>query len=244
MKYVFGTMLLFSTIFVYAQDIDSLKAIEGRTVCLFISTKSSSHKNTFKNDPLYVVNGVPQTHDVFAVLNPKDIERIEVLKDENAVAIYGSRAANGAILITTTKNNSEIKPTKMLPYVSIGTSLSGGTFTYALEAGFYSHNWWVGGVAELSRIPYYGHWQVYVGPKLYKAIADISSNSQLFIYGAMKFNTNHERDIVFEPGMAYVFLSSAKWALQISASTPINEGQQIGNPVNFSTGVSLNYWIR
>ena len=51
------------------------------------------------NDPLYVVDGVP-VRDL-AGLNPNDIESMSVLKDASSSAIYGSRAANGVVLITT-----------------------------------------------------------------------------------------------------------------------------------------------
>ncbi len=51
------------------------------------------------NDPLYIVDGVP-TQDI-STLNPNDVENISVLKDAGAASIYGSRAANGVILITT-----------------------------------------------------------------------------------------------------------------------------------------------
>ena len=53
------------------------------------------------NDPLYVVDGLPQSG--IGWLNPRDIESMEVLKDASAQAIYGARAANGVILITTKK---------------------------------------------------------------------------------------------------------------------------------------------
>lgn len=49
--------------------------------------------------PLYVVDGVPT--ESMPVLNPNDIERMDVLKDASATAIYGSRANNGVIIITT-----------------------------------------------------------------------------------------------------------------------------------------------
>jgi TonB-linked SusC/RagA family outer membrane protein len=52
-------------------------------------------------NPLYVIDGFP-TGDLNSI-NPKDIESLEVLKDASAAAIYGSRAANGVILITTKK---------------------------------------------------------------------------------------------------------------------------------------------
>ncbi|QBQ42998.1 SusC/RagA family TonB-linked outer membrane protein [Sphingobacterium psychroaquaticum] len=53
------------------------------------------------NNPLYVVDGLPQTD--IGWLNPNDITSMEVLKDASATAIYGSRAANGVIMVTTAK---------------------------------------------------------------------------------------------------------------------------------------------
>jgi TonB-dependent starch-binding outer membrane protein SusC len=56
-------------------------------------------------NPLYVIDGFP-TGDLNSI-NPKDIESLEVLKDASAAAIYGSRAANGVILITTKKGSNK-----------------------------------------------------------------------------------------------------------------------------------------
>jgi TonB-dependent SusC/RagA subfamily outer membrane receptor len=54
------------------------------------------------SSPLYVVDGFP--YDGFiGDLNPDDIESMTVLKDASSTALYGARAANGAILITTKK---------------------------------------------------------------------------------------------------------------------------------------------
>lgn len=55
------------------------------------------------NQPLYVVNGVPQTGDIFSKIDPNTIKSIEVLKDASATAIYGNRGSNGVIVITTKK---------------------------------------------------------------------------------------------------------------------------------------------
>ena len=51
------------------------------------------------NDPLIVIDGLPA--DGLGLLNPSDIESFTILKDASATAIYGSRAANGVILVTT-----------------------------------------------------------------------------------------------------------------------------------------------
>lgn len=57
------------------------------------------------NEPLFVIDGIPTTLSIND-FNPNDIESIEVLKDASAVAIYGSRGANGVVLITTKRGQS------------------------------------------------------------------------------------------------------------------------------------------
>ena len=56
---------------------------------------------TASSAPLYVVDGYPLGEQNLNAINPNDIESIEVLKDASAAAIYGSRAANGVVLVTT-----------------------------------------------------------------------------------------------------------------------------------------------
>ena len=58
---------------------------------------------TASSTPLYVVDGIPMMSGSIENLNPQDIESIEVLKDASATAIYGSRGANGVVLVTTKK---------------------------------------------------------------------------------------------------------------------------------------------
>jgi len=58
------------------------------------------------SDPLYVIDGVP-TKEFINSLNTDDIESISILKDASAAAIYGARAANGVVLITTKKDRQE-----------------------------------------------------------------------------------------------------------------------------------------
>ncbi|WP_435416503.1 SusC/RagA family TonB-linked outer membrane protein [Polaribacter aestuariivivens] len=65
------------------------------------------------NDPLIVIDGLPMSgtaggsRGVLASINPNDIESFSVLKDASATAIYGSRGANGVIIISTKKGRSE-----------------------------------------------------------------------------------------------------------------------------------------
>ena len=68
------------------------------------------------NDPLIVIDGLPLSSteisggDMLNTINPNDIESFSILKDASATAIYGSRASNGVILITTKKGKAGSKP--------------------------------------------------------------------------------------------------------------------------------------
>lgn len=70
------------------------------TVSMQIRGRSSLSLTTA---PLYILDGVPVQQTVFTQISPQDIENISILKDASATAIYGSRAANGVIYITTKK---------------------------------------------------------------------------------------------------------------------------------------------
>ncbi|MGC4129816.1 MAG: SusC/RagA family TonB-linked outer membrane protein [Bergeyella sp.] len=68
---------------------------------------------TASNDPLIVVDGIPMdpggiagASNALALINPNDIESFDILKDASAAAIYGNRASNGVILITTKKGSA------------------------------------------------------------------------------------------------------------------------------------------
>ena len=64
---------------------------------------------TASNTPLIVIDGSPAGAGMLAMLNDKDIESVTTLKDASATSIYGSRAANGVIFITTKKGRTEEK---------------------------------------------------------------------------------------------------------------------------------------
>ncbi len=74
------------------------------------------------SDPLYIVDGVPYS-DGMSNLNSDDIESISVLKDASSSALYGSRAANGVVIITTKKGRSE--KIQFVAKVNYGVSVRG-----------------------------------------------------------------------------------------------------------------------
>lgn len=73
-------------------------------------------------DPLYVIDGFPSNSDSFRSINPNDIETFSVLKDASAIAEYGSRGANGVIMITTKKGNY-IEKTRVRYSTQFGVSM-------------------------------------------------------------------------------------------------------------------------
>lgn len=89
-----------------------MKALQGRVPGMNITANGNPSGNATirirgigtlnNNDPLYIIDGVP-TKAGMHELNGNDIETIQVLKDAASASIYGSRAANGVIIITTKK---------------------------------------------------------------------------------------------------------------------------------------------
>ncbi|MBD0851174.1 SusC/RagA family TonB-linked outer membrane protein [Maribacter arenosus] len=98
---------------------NAMQALQGRVPGLFIEKSGDPTGLNSRilirgittlgnNDPLYVIDGVPtKRQEVFASLNPEAIESIQVLKDASASSIYGSRAANGVIVVSTKSGAKE-----------------------------------------------------------------------------------------------------------------------------------------
>ena len=94
------------------------QALQGRIAGLTVTNNGSPGTQpivrirgissiSFASDPLYVVDGFP-TGDL-ATIDTRDIESVDVLKDASAAAIYGSRATNGVVMITTKKGRRDSK---------------------------------------------------------------------------------------------------------------------------------------
>lgn len=135
-----------------AAENNPMKALQGRVAGMSITSDGSpSGAATIRirgigtmndKDPLYIIDGVP-TKGGMHELNSNDIETIQVLRDASAASIYGSRAANGVIVITT-KQGKEGKAR-----VSFDAYLTAG---------------WYGQVTEMMNTKQYGQalWQAYV----------------------------------------------------------------------------------
>ena len=97
---------------------------------------------TASNEPLYVVDGFPLMEGNISDLNPSDIESMEILKDASSTAIYGSRGANGVVMITTKKGKSGTKNLSVNTSVGVqipgrlANLISGEDFINFMNAGY------------------------------------------------------------------------------------------------------------
>lgn len=73
------------------------------------------------NDPLYIIDGVPTTNGINEI-SPNDIENISVLKDASSAAIYGARASNGVVIVTTKRGKNGAPRVNINAYTGIQTS--------------------------------------------------------------------------------------------------------------------------
>ena len=109
----------------------SVQKLEGRVAGVTISSNTNAIANapqsivirgtnciSSKNEPLYIIDGVPVKSNALAKINPNDIQDIKVLKDSAATSLYGAKAANGVLIITSKneiyKNLSEKEVNKKL----------------------------------------------------------------------------------------------------------------------------------
>jgi len=141
------------------------------------------------NNPLYVIDGV---YGDINMIDPSDIQSIEVLKDASAAAIYGSRAASGVVLITT-KTGRKNTPTKLDVNFYAGIQKISKTLDVmnAPEwVGFMNANGFAGQIADSPYSNNYSgngtNWQdeLYRTAAIYKANMNISGGSETAVYSA------------------------------------------------------------
>lgn len=107
---------------------NAMKALQGRVAGMQVTDNGGpAGKATIRirgigtmnnNDPLYIIDGVPSQGGMHE-LNSNDIESIQVLRDASAASIYGSRAANGVIIITTKKGKNGVLKVDFDSYVTV-----------------------------------------------------------------------------------------------------------------------------
>jgi len=126
------------------------KALQGTTAGLQVTSSSGQPGATATvrirgigsfsgSSPLYVIDGVPMSGGL-SDINPNDIESLTVLKDAAASSLYGSRAANGVIIITTKQGQQGKTKISFAAQYGVASRISDG---YALmnSSDYYEHAW-------------------------------------------------------------------------------------------------------
>lgn len=128
---VTGAISSISSKTIQEQPVTSVdQALQGRAAGITVANSGSPGVNPLvrirglgtvgNNNPFYVIDGMPSGG--LNEINPNDIESIEILKDASAAAIYGSRAANGVILITTKKGTKGKTKVNLDAYTGVQTA--------------------------------------------------------------------------------------------------------------------------
>ena len=148
-----------------------IKALQGQVAGVFITTNGSpGAPATIRirgvgtlndNDPLFIIDGVP-TKSGMHELNSNDIESMQVLKDASAASIYGARAANGVIIITTKQGKTGRMTVTANAYSSVQKNY---TQPKLLNAGGYGEAYWQAAVntgrdPNINNIAYRFNWHV------------------------------------------------------------------------------------
>ena len=161
---------------------NAAEALQGRVAGVLMTQTSSKpgaemqirirgqRSLSASNDPLIVLDGIPFM-GALSDINPADIKSMDILKDASATAIYGSRGANGVIIITTVKGENENTNTDwqdLYYQTGIGynhdVSVAGGTNggSYSFGAGYY-HDESVVPTEQYNRITVRGNFDQKVG---------------------------------------------------------------------------------
>lgn len=186
------------------------------------------------NNPLYVIDGVPTERQ--GNLNPEDIESIQVLKDASAASIYGSRAANGVVIITT-KRGKVGKPTiSFNTYQGTQTSGNSPEVLNSEELGRYLY------LADVYAGKTPGHGQYTFGPN-----GQVSIPDYVFPSGAMTGDPRTNPDLyALKPGNIYAITRSAdtNWWDEVTRSAPIQNYQisAAGGTENGRYALSAGYF--
>ncbi|MFX0555530.1 SusC/RagA family TonB-linked outer membrane protein [Maribacter sp. CXY002] len=163
------------------------------------------------NDPLYIIDGVPSRSQ--ANLNPGDIESLQVLKDASAASIYGSRAANGVIIITTKKGKLGKPVISYETYYGMQNAANDVEALNAAELGEYLY------LADLYAGKTPSHGQYTFGPN-----GEVTIPDYVFPSGANEGDAGTDPSLyALEPGNIYAITRSAdtNWWKESIRSAPI-----------------------
>jgi TonB-linked SusC/RagA family outer membrane protein len=171
-----------------------LQKLEGRATGIQVSTSGEPGEGSTirirgvgslnNNEPLYIIDGIPVQDSFGTSINPSDIENIQVLKDAASAAVYGARANNGVIIITTKKGlvDGDIKVT----YDSyVGYGQAGRNMDYMIKDPYdyqtFIKERYANGGLEVSPLNPYSYPQgtlpTYLSPYGVSGIGDVSDET-------------------------------------------------------------------
>lgn len=182
------------------------------------------------NDPLYIIDGVPSESQ--SNLNPNDIESLQVLKDASAASIYGSRAANGVIIITTKKGKLGQPTIKYSTYYGTQTASEEMEVLDSEELGTYLY------LADLYAGKSPAHGQYTFGPN-----GEVTIPDYVFPSGAFEGDDGTDPSLYsLEPGNIYAITRSANtnWWNEVTRSAPIQNHQISASGATESARYALN----
>ncbi|GET29465.1 TonB-dependent receptor [Prolixibacter sp. SD074] len=99
-----------------------------------VAVRVRGYSTIRNNEPLYIIDGVPVSEGINMV-NPNDIASIQVLKDASSASIYGARAANGVVIITTRQGKSKDPTIRLDAYVGLQQAANKLTMLNAQQYG-------------------------------------------------------------------------------------------------------------
>ncbi len=186
------------------------------------------------NNPLYVIDGVPTERQ--GNLNPEDIETIQILKDASAASIYGSRAANGVVIITTKRGKVGKPSINFSTYQGVQTAAASPETLNAEELGRYLY------LADLYSGKTPEHGQYTFGPN-----GEVGLPFYVFPSGASQGDPRADPSLYsLRPGNIYAITRAAdtNWWNEVTRSAPIKNYQlsAAGGTENGRYALSAGYF--
>lgn len=201
------------------------------------------------NDPLVVIDGVAMEYSDLTKMNPQDIEGITVLKDASAVAVYGSRGANGVIVVTTKKPAYKAQSVSFTSSISVDTpnrlpklqrefaqgSAVNGVPTWNTENDSFS---WGPNVNTVNA-PTYDQYDIFKTGYSLKNFLTLSGRQQGYYY-ALKLGNNTQRGFIPKSKFSEnaiglkVGFDRNKWSYVVDVNYKNTDGDRLQRGYNMS----------
>ena len=186
------------------------------------------------NNPLYIIDGVPTERQ--SNLNPEDIETMQILKDASAASIYGSRAANGVIIITTKRGKVGKPSINFSTFTGSQTAAASPEVLNSEELGRYLY------LADVYAGKTPSHGQYRFGPN-----GEVSIPFYVFPSGASEGDPRADPSLYsLRPGNIYAITRAAdtNWWNEVTRTAPIKNYQlsAAGGSENGRYALSAGYF--